>query len=89
VTGVDLGQMSENLMQIGGRHVNEVDDEGPGPLIMIAVKLLERLARDESGATAVEYSLILGAIAAAVIVMLYVFGDKVNNLYNNTQSQWP
>jgi Flp pilus assembly pilin Flp len=81
--------MSENLMQIGDRHVNEVDDQGLGPLIMIAVKLLERLARDESGATAVEYSLILGAIAAAVIVMIYVFGDKVNNLYNNTQSQWP
>ena len=53
------------------------------------VNLLERLVRDESGATAVEYSLILGGIAAAIIVMLYVFGDKVNNLYNNTQSQWP
>lgn len=53
------------------------------------MKLLGRLARDESGATAVEYSLILGGIAAAVIVMIYVFGDKVNNLYNNTQSQWP
>jgi Flp pilus assembly pilin Flp len=54
-----------------------------------AVKLLERLVRDESGATAVEYSLILGGIAAAVIVMIYVFGDKVNNLYNNTASRWP
>ena len=53
------------------------------------VNLLERLVRDESGATAVEYSLILGGVAAAIIVMLYVFGDKVNNLYNNTQSQWP
>ena len=84
-----MRQMSGNLMQIGDRHVNEVDGEGPGPLIMIAVKLFERLARDESGATAVEYSLILGAIAAAVIVMIYVFGNKVNNLYNNTESQWP
>jgi Flp pilus assembly pilin Flp len=53
------------------------------------VKLVERLARDESGATAVEYSLILGGIAAAIIVMIYVFGAKVNNLYNNTQSAWP
>jgi Flp pilus assembly pilin Flp len=53
------------------------------------VSLFERLARDESGATAVEYSLILGGIAAAIIVMIYVFGDKVNNLYNNTQSRWP
>jgi Flp pilus assembly pilin Flp len=53
------------------------------------VKLVEHLLRDESGATAVEYSLILGGIAAAIIVMIYIFGDKVNNLYNNTQSQWP
>ena len=53
------------------------------------MKQLERLVRDESAATAVEYSLILGGIAAAIIVMMYVFGDKVNNLYNNTQSHWP
>jgi pilus assembly protein Flp/PilA len=53
------------------------------------VKRFARLARDDSGATAVEYSLILGGIAAAIIVMIYVFGDKVNNLYNNTQSRWP
>jgi pilus assembly protein Flp/PilA len=53
------------------------------------VKLVERLARDESGATAVEYSLIIGGIAAAIIVIIYVFGAKVNNLYSNTQSRWP
>jgi pilus assembly protein Flp/PilA len=53
------------------------------------VKLLERLAREESGATAVEYGLILGGIAAALIVMIYVFGAKVSNLYNNTQSRFP
>jgi pilus assembly protein Flp/PilA len=53
------------------------------------VQLLKRLALDESGATAVEYSLILGGIAAAIIVMVYVFGSKVNNLYNDTQTRWP
>ena len=53
------------------------------------VRLFARLLRDDTAATAVEYSLILGGIAAAVIVMIYVFGDKVNNLYNNTQSRWP
>jgi len=37
----------------------------------------------------VEHSLILGGIAAVIIVMVYVFGDKVNNLYNNTESRWP
>ena len=54
-----------------------------------AVNLVLRLAEDQSGATAVEYGLILGGIAAAIIVMIYVFGGKVNNLYNNTESQWP
>jgi Flp pilus assembly pilin Flp len=53
------------------------------------VKLVERLFRDESGATAVEYSLLLGGVAAAIIVMIYVFGAKVNNLYNDTQTKWP
>lgn len=53
------------------------------------MKWLVRLVRDDSGATAVEYSLILGGIAAAIIVIIYVFGDKVNNLYNNTATSWP
>jgi len=69
-------------------YVFEVDGSSIRPLNN-RVKLLERLARDDSGATAVEYSLILGGIAAAIIVIVYVFGDKVNNLYNNTQSRWP
>jgi Flp pilus assembly pilin Flp len=54
-----------------------------------SVDLIGRLGRDESGATAVEYSLMLAGIAAAIIVMIYVFGGKVNNLYDNTQSRWP
>ncbi len=53
------------------------------------MKLFERLARDDSGATAVEYGLILGGIAAVIIVTIYVFGSKVNNLYANTATSWP
>jgi pilus assembly protein Flp/PilA len=53
------------------------------------VNLVERLARDEAGATAVEYALMLGGVAAAIIVMIYVLGSKVNNLYSNTESRWP
>ncbi len=53
------------------------------------MKLVERLARDDAGATAVEYALMLGGVAAAIIVMIYVFGSKVNNLYGNTESRWP
>jgi pilus assembly protein Flp/PilA len=53
------------------------------------VKLVERLVRDEAGATAVEYALMIGGVAAAIIVMIYVFGSKVNNLYSNTATKWP
>ena len=50
---------------------------------------MARLVEDESGATAVEYSLMIGGVAAATIVMIYVFGGKVNNLYNNATAAWP
>ena len=50
---------------------------------------MRRLGGDESGATAVEYALMLAGVAAAIIVMIYVFGGKVNNLYNNTAASWP
>jgi pilus assembly protein Flp/PilA len=72
-----------------GNEVDADENHPPNKGVKLGVKLLERLVRDESGATAVEYGLILGGIAAAIIVMIYVFGDKVNNLYNNTASQWP
>jgi Flp pilus assembly pilin Flp len=54
-----------------------------------SVDLWRRLGVDESGATAVEYALLLGGVAAAIIVMIYVFGGKVNNLYNSAASAWP
>jgi pilus assembly protein Flp/PilA len=53
------------------------------------VDLLRRFLGDDSGATAVEYALMLGGVAAAIIVMIYAFGGKVNNLYNSTESSWP
>jgi len=46
-----------------------------------------RLLRDESGATAVEYSLIVGGIAALIIVVLFALGTKVNKLYG--RANWP
>jgi pilus assembly protein Flp/PilA len=53
------------------------------------VKYVARLIRDDSGATAVEYGLILGGIAAVIIVMVWAFGSKVNGLYETTQTKWP
>jgi Flp pilus assembly pilin Flp len=53
------------------------------------VELVQKLTRDDSGATAVEYSLMLAGIAAAIIVVVYLFGAKVNNLYDPVQAHWP
>ena len=52
------------------------------------MKSVRRLLRDESGATAVEYSLIIGGIAALIIVVLFALGTKVNTLYGRA-ANWP
>ena len=55
----------------------------------MVVSAIRGLWRDEAGATAVEYSLIIGGIAAAIIVVVYALGAKVNNLYSNATQGWP
>jgi Flp pilus assembly pilin Flp len=50
---------------------------------------LLRLASDCSGATAVEYGIIVSAIAGVIAVVVYVLGAKTNNLYNNVQNRMP
>jgi Flp pilus assembly pilin Flp len=37
------------------------------------------LLRDEGGATAVEYGLIVSAVAGLIIVVVFLIGNKVNN----------
>jgi pilus assembly protein Flp/PilA len=37
---------------------------------------------DESGATAVEYGIMVAAIAAVIITVVIAVGDKVNNAFN-------
>jgi pilus assembly protein Flp/PilA len=47
------------------------------------------LLRDEDGATAVEYALIVGAIAGLIIVVIFVLGNKVNNSFSNVAAHFP
>ena len=54
---------------------------------MMIPRLL-RLADDSSGATAVEYALIVSAIAGLVAGVVYFLGAKTNNLYNNAAKGW-
>jgi pilus assembly protein Flp/PilA len=45
--------------------------------------IFRRLARDERGATAVEYTLIASLIAVAVIASMRSVGAKVSNVLGN------
>ncbi|MFL5305141.1 MAG: Flp family type IVb pilin [Polyangia bacterium] len=45
-----------------------------------------KLLRDEEGATAVEYGLIVAAIAGLIIAIVFVLGNKVKNQFNNVQN---
>jgi len=47
------------------------------------------LLKDESGATAVEYGLIVAAIAGLIIVVVFLLGKKVNNAFSNVASHMP
>jgi pilus assembly protein Flp/PilA len=44
---------------------------------------LKKLLKDEQGATAVEYGLIVAAIAGLIITVVYLLGNKVNNAFQN------
>ena len=45
-----------------------------------------KLFKDEDGATAVEYGLIVAAIAGIIVAIVFVLGNKVKNNFNNVQS---
>ena len=51
-----------------------------------------RFLKDEEGATAVEYGIMVAAIAAVIIAVVIVIGNKANNAFekiNNGLSQTP
>jgi len=50
---------------------------------------MKKLFKDEQGATAVEYGLILAAIAGAIIAVVSLVGKKVNNAFNNVATAMP
>ena len=43
-----------------------------------------RRDRNEAGASAVEYGLLIGGIAALVVVIVFALGDNVQNLFQDT-----
>ena len=51
------------------------------------MRALLHLLRDDRGATAVEYGLIVAAIAGLIIAVVFVLGGKINNTFNNIQAE--
>lgn len=48
---------------------------------------LMAFARDESGATAIEYGLIAAGIAVAIIAMINTIGTQLNTAFSSISSQ--
>lgn len=53
------------------------------------MRALRSLWCDEGAATAVEYAIIVAAIATLVIVAVFAVGAKTKNLFTNTTSAIP
>lgn len=48
-------------------------------------RLRDRLrGRDESGASAVEYALLVAAIAAVIVIIIFALGRVVDDLFSHT-----
>ena len=48
---------------------------------------INKLFRDEAGATAIEYGLIAALIAVAAIVGMGALGDSLNDTFNNVSDE--
>ncbi len=48
-----------------------------------------RLTREETGATAVEYGLIVGLIAVVIVVAVGLLGGTLNDLFTDINSKLP
>lgn len=46
-----------------------------------------RLFGDESGATGLEYGLILGGIAIAILATIFAMGDDLSNMFTGFQTR--
>jgi pilus assembly protein Flp/PilA len=50
------------------------------------IERIKNLVRDEEGASAVEYGIMLAAVAAVVIVVALAIGGKTQNAFNNVSN---
>jgi pilus assembly protein Flp/PilA len=50
---------------------------------------VRRFLRDESGATMVEYGIMVALIAAVAIAVIKVIGTKTNNSFESVNNSYP
>jgi pilus assembly protein Flp/PilA len=50
------------------------------------MSFIRKLLRNESGATAIEYGLIVALLAIGIISALQGMGDQLNTMFNTTSS---
>jgi pilus assembly protein Flp/PilA len=50
---------------------------------------LQRFARDERGATAIEYALIAGCISIAIVATATSIGTALNNTFTSVKNGFP
>lgn len=56
-------------------------------LARLGAVLQSRLVREDKGATAVEYGLIVGLIAIAIIAAVIALGGTLNGLFENVNDE--
>jgi pilus assembly protein Flp/PilA len=57
--------------------------------VQILLGRLGERAREEGGASAVEYGLLLALIAAVIITVVKALGSKVSSAYQSAGVGWP
>ena len=66
--------------------------ENYNPLIKGEVAMINRLMKffkEDEGATAVEYGIMVAAIAAVIIGIVVIVGQKTENAFNKVANQMP
>lgn len=53
------------------------------------LSMFRQLWKDEEGATAVEYGLMVAAIAAVIVIVVFALGGKVNAAFQTVNNAMP
>ncbi len=51
------------------------------------MKRLMSFLKDEEGATAVEYGIMVAAIAAVIIAVVFIIGEKIDNAFETVNTE--